>query len=226
MKASGYLFPLCSMVVCGARAQEPPEIASHQAAVTFTSRVNLVSVPVVVRDGKGRAVGNLRQEDFRLFDKGKPQIVTKFSVIQSASAAATAGPVAGPRVAQNTDTALSPRAAATALLLPERYVAYLFDDIHLNFTNLAQVRAAAERHFAESLAPNARAAIYTTSGRVTLDFTEDRGKLHEALFRIAVGPNAEPAPDVDCPPGITTYEATVTDGTDNTVRQTADFQIK
>jgi hypothetical protein len=42
---------------------------------------------------------------------------------------------------------------------------------------------------------------------VTLDFTEDRAKLHEALFRIAVGPNAEPAPDVDCPPGITEYEA-------------------
>jgi VWFA-related protein len=176
--------------------------------VTFTSRVNLVSVPVVVRDSKGRAVGNLRQEDFRLFDKGKPQSITKFSVIPGASAAATAGPAAGARAAENTNTALSALPTASPKPpLPDRYVAYLFDDIHLNFENLAQVRAAAERHFAESLAPTARAAIYTTSGRVTLDFTEDRAKLHEALFQIAVGPTADTPPSVECPPGITEYEA-------------------
>jgi VWFA-related protein len=208
MKARQYLFLLCSLVVCGALAQEPPEITSHQAEVTFSSRVNLVSVPVVVRDSKGRAAGNLRQEDFRLFDKGKPQSITKFSVIRSPTAAATPGHAVGGRASANTDTAPSPLpAAAPKPPLPDRYVAYLFDDIHLNWEDLVRVRAAAERHFAESLAPTSRAAIYTASGRVTLDFTEDRGKLREALLRIAVGPNAEQPADVDCPPGITEYEA-------------------
>jgi VWFA-related protein len=206
MKASRYLFILCSLAVGAVRMQDQPEITSRPAEVTFSSRVNLVSVAVVVRDSKGRAVGNLRNEDFRLFDKGKPQIITRFSVIHGASAA-TAGPASGAK-AENTGTANSSLPAATTKApLPDRYVAYVFDDIHLNFENLAQVRAAAERHFAESLAPNARAAIYTTSGRVTLDFTEDRPKLHAALLRIAVGPNAEPSPDVACPPGITVYEA-------------------
>jgi VWFA-related protein len=208
MKASWYLSLLCPLVVCGALAQDAPEIASHQAEVTFSSRVNLVSVPVVVRDSKGRAVGDLHQEDFRLFDKGKQQIVSKFSVIQSTPASAASGPAGGARTAENTDTALSPLPAAPPKPpLPDRYVAYLFDDVHLNWEDLVRVRAAAERHFAESLAPTSRAAIYTTSGQVTLDFTEDRGKLHEALLRIAVGPNAAPAPDAECPPGITEYEA-------------------
>src|ERR1700733_7524014 len=71
---------LCLALAGAAAAQEQPEIASRESAATFSSKVNLVSVPVVVRDSKGRAVGNLRQEDFRLLDKGKPQVITRFSV--------------------------------------------------------------------------------------------------------------------------------------------------
>ena len=47
---------------------------------TFKARVNLVMVPVVVRDKQGHAVGGLHQEDFQLFDKGKPQYIARFSV--------------------------------------------------------------------------------------------------------------------------------------------------
>ena len=56
------------------------ELSARDAPITFTTRTNLVLVPVVVRDRQGKAVGNLRQEDFQLLDKGKPQIITKFSV--------------------------------------------------------------------------------------------------------------------------------------------------
>src|ERR1700691_1920027 len=65
-----------------------PEVVSHEAPATFSSRINLVTVPVVVRDREGRAVGGLKQEDFQLFDKGKAQVVTKFSIETSGSAAA------------------------------------------------------------------------------------------------------------------------------------------
>ena len=57
-----------------------PEIVSRDAPATFSSRVNLVPVTVVVRDRAGHAVGNLRQEDFQLFDKGKAQVISKFSM--------------------------------------------------------------------------------------------------------------------------------------------------
>src|SRR5438105_2034974 len=57
-----------------------PEMATHDEATAFKSRVNLVMVPVVVRDLQGRAVGQFTREDFHLFDKGKPQEITKFSV--------------------------------------------------------------------------------------------------------------------------------------------------
>ncbi len=47
---------------------------------TFSAKVNLVMVPVVVRDGKGKAIGTLKKEDFQLFDKGKLQAISRFSV--------------------------------------------------------------------------------------------------------------------------------------------------
>src|SRR5271157_5478218 len=58
----------------------PPEVQAHEGQSqvvkpSFQLRVerNLVTVRVVVRDGKDRPVGSLRQEDFRLFDDGKAQ---------------------------------------------------------------------------------------------------------------------------------------------------------
>ena len=63
-------------------------------------------------------------------------------------------------------------------------MAYLFDDVHIEFGDLARVRDAAARHLATELQHTDRAAIYTTSGRNMLEFTDDRERLHEALFRL------------------------------------------
>src|ERR1035441_5794692 len=86
---------LCLCLALGLAAQAPPppnpaEMATREEPATFKARVNLVLVPVVVRDRQGRALGNLKQEDFQLFDKGKPQVVTKFSIEKSGGRAAKA----------------------------------------------------------------------------------------------------------------------------------------
>src|SRR5512142_711643 len=60
--------------------QEHSETTTKDEAVTFKTRVNLVMVPVVVRDKQGRPIGTLKQDDFQLFDRGKPQLITRFSL--------------------------------------------------------------------------------------------------------------------------------------------------
>src|SRR5215471_15856045 len=70
-------------------AQNPPEMSSQESRTTFEVNVRLVEVHVVVRDAQGKAIGALRKEDFHLFDDGKPQIITKFSLEK-------AGPVSRP----------------------------------------------------------------------------------------------------------------------------------
>ena len=138
-------------------------------------------VPVVVRDQQGRAIPNLRKEDFELLDQGKPQVITKFSVETSAPPASAES---ARRTATETASASPPTAApAQPLVLPDHYVAYYFDDTHIAFGDLVHVRDAAALSIAELL-PSDRVGIFTSSGQTTLDFTGDRAKLQEALSRL------------------------------------------
>ena len=174
------LLSLCVMAWSQAGApQGQPEVVSHEAPATFSSRVNLVSVPVVIRDREGRAVGGLRQEDFQLFDKGKPQVITKFTIQTSTSATTTAASAASVAV-----DGAGPSAAASKPELPDRYVAYFFDDIHMQPGDLLNARQAANKHLDHALDAGMRAGVFTTSGRTTQGFTNDIAKLHDAVNRI------------------------------------------
>jgi VWFA-related protein len=52
-----------------------------------------------------------------------------------------------------------------------------------------QARQAADERLA-SMEPSARVGIFTTSGRTTLDFTDDRDQLRQTLLRIQLSPAA------------------------------------
>src|SRR6516162_6275847 len=56
------------------------EMSQKDEPALFKARVNLVQVPVVVRDRAGKAIGSLKKEDFQLFDKGKAQYIARFSM--------------------------------------------------------------------------------------------------------------------------------------------------
>ena len=180
--------------------QNTPEMSSHDSPATFSTKVNLVMVPVVVRDAKGKAIGTLQKEDFQLFDKGKPQVISRFSVEKAGEAAIPA------EVA--TDEAAIDKAAAPespAALIAQRFIVYLFDDVHTSTSDLVQARQAADRHLAEALDATTRAAIFTTSGQGNLDFTDDHVKLHEALMRLMARPTIG-AGGTECP-DLTYYMA-------------------
>ena len=196
-----------SLFLCAQAPPKPPdanvqEMVSRDAPPTFRAKVNLVLVPVVVRDRDGHAVGNLKKEDFQLFDKGKPQTISRFSVesgkgseikLRPDGAAVVATPAA-PGEPEETKPGEAP---------PKRFVAYLFDDMHLSFGDLAQSRQAAERHI-DTLESTDRAAIFSTSGKTMLDFTADREKLHAALLRLQ--PQSRTGGANECP-SVSYYQA-------------------
>ncbi|MHB8214992.1 MAG: VWA domain-containing protein [Candidatus Sulfotelmatobacter sp.] len=185
--------------------QNSAELASHDEPATFKVNVKLVVVRAVIRDAQGHAVGNLRQEDFEIFDKGKPQVISQFEVEQPGLLAGKARQNKEENVDQRANglASTSTPTATTALPPPERFVAYLFDDIHLEFGDLAHVREAAEHHVA-NLRPTDRAAIFTTSGLTVLDFTDDHTKLHDALLHL--NPHPISRHRNDCP-DISYYQA-------------------
>jgi VWFA-related protein len=160
-----------------ASTRDTPEISSRDETTSFKVKVNLVEVRVVVRDAKGNAVGDFKQQDFQLLDNGKPQIITKFSVEKAGSTSTVPQGSSGVS-ADNVDQPVE-----ASVEMPGRFVAYLFDDLHLQFPDLAQARNAAELQL-KSLRQGERVAIYTTSGQTRLDFTDDRDQLTAALNRI------------------------------------------
>jgi VWFA-related protein len=179
-------------------AQPAGEVTTREAPLTFKTKVNLVSIPVVVRDARDHGVGTLSREDFQLTDNGHLQTISRFSVEKFGTAPA---PEAPPPAAATPGLAPAPLPPPA---MPERYVAYFFDDINTPFDKLAQAREAAFRHIAAALLPAERAAVYTASGEGGIDFTGDRDKLHKALLAIRIhNPIVQSS---DCPP-LTIYQA-------------------
>jgi VWFA-related protein len=171
----------------GATAQETEsaELTTRESDTTFKVQVqrNVVLVRAVVRDTKGQTVGNLRKEDFRVFDNGKPQTISHFAAEVPASKVRE---LPTPAEEEPEPEALSETVLAPST--PERYVGLFFDDIHMKFEDVARTREAAERHLATALQPGDRVGIFTSSGRHVIDFTDDRGKLHETLLQLFPSP--------------------------------------
>lgn len=181
-------------------AREVQEVSSQDTPATFKVRVNNVLVRVVVRDLQGKVVGNLKKEDFQLYDGRKLQTITSFAIEtpRTHTVPVTASPEPGGN-SPNADPA-----AVKAAALPQRFVSMVFDDTHMSMQDAVFVRDSATRFFS-ALAPSDRVAINTTSGQLTQDFTEDHALLEKALFGIVPRPLTHHDTS-DCP-DMTYYEA-------------------
>lgn len=173
------------------------EISQKDEPATFSTHVNLVMVPVVVRDKTGRAIGSLTKENFLLLDKGKPQQISRFTVEKWG--------LDGPSTIVKPDEGAGGSDRLPPANMPDRYVGYLFDDVHVSAGDLMQVRNAAEKHMMNELRASDRAAIFTTSGQVVSDFTDDLGKLRQTLARLTPRPIARSG--VQQCPDISFYQA-------------------
>lgn len=187
LAASGLI--VTTLIPAGPNPTQDPasssEISSQDSTPSFRIQVerNLVQVRVVVRDANGRPVGNLTKDDFRLTDNGKPQFISHFAVETPASSARAVAPSPS---GQDPDLEQENRPVA----LPDRYIALFFDDIHIEFADLARTREAAEKYLSSRLQGGDRVGIFTSSGQKQLDFTDDQGKLHEALRSLQPRPIA------------------------------------
>jgi VWFA-related protein len=175
----------------------PAELTTRETQPSFTlhAQRNLVLVRAVVRDGKGQVVGNLHKEDFRLLDNGKLQTISQFAA-EFANAKPEAPKPAMPLEETNKTQPGTQPTSTTA----ERFVALYFDDVHTKFEDLVRARDAAQHYLASSLQPGDRAGVFTSSGQVAQNFTDNRDKLNEALARLRPRPvmpqEMDPCPDI------------------------------
>jgi VWFA-related protein len=174
------------------------EVATRDTPATFKVRVNLVLVRVVVRDAEGKIVTNLKKADFQLTDNRKPQVINTFSVETPES-----HKVPSSATKSEAPDEASDHAAAIAAL-PQRFVALVFDDTNMALEDTANIRDAATR-LITALAPTDRVAMYSSSGQLSQDFTDDRELLNKSLLGVIPRPVAGNGFH-DCPE-VTFYQA-------------------
>ena len=179
MQARAYYFPFflpCLVIIVCSRllAQQPNDAPIQDSPYTFKSNVDVVLVPVLVRDRQGRALGNLTKKDFQVFDNDKAQVISGFSMQTRARIEGGTGP------AQPAPVVPTPQPAT----VPERFIVFLFDDLHLSASDLAQAQKASTKMLAASLVETDLAAVVSMSGRTNSGLTADRARLQAAIMKL------------------------------------------
>jgi VWFA-related protein len=197
----------CLLIAIALVAQDIPPDELHWGSrpyspdTTYSIRVrkDLVEVATVVRDSRGNAVGNMQKSDFLVFDNGKPQTISSFAVLTGLEKSAVTE-----QSSQSSQGGV-PNVASTT---QARYVALFFDDVNTTLPNLIFARDGAIKFIRKGLDAEERVGIFTASGTLTLDFTEDVQKLLDTLGKLRV---LEKMPDQgpDACPQLDAYQAWV-----------------
>jgi VWFA-related protein len=186
-----------------ASASDAVEMNTRDSTIPLQSHVNVVPLRVVVRDAKGNPVTGLRKEDFQLFEDGKLQDISHFAIESPAPVPASVS-----ETVVKPDGGPAGTGASANFVPPSRFVALLFDDVHITTQDLMRTRQAATRFIDSSVQPADRVAVFTISGQSQMDFTADRDKLRAALRGLMVRPvtGGSTTAKNQCPP-IDYYQA-------------------
>lgn len=177
-----FLMVLLGTAVLCSQAPPAPKGSSPQPAPTFKANSRLVLVDVVVSNGNGEAVHDLKQQDFTVLEDGKPQTLVSFDE-QRPDAKATGAP-APLDLPKDVYTNYTTRTEAGALTV------LLFDLLNTDRPDLAYAKTEM-LSFLKKLPPGKKVALFTLGSQLKMvqGFTEDSDQLIAAAQQISTLPN-------------------------------------
>jgi VWFA-related protein len=146
VKDSGRAFSLavcaCALALAaGVHAQNPPRPATppqtpeRTQAEPFRSRVDVVTTDVMVRDGRGQFVPDVKKEEFEVFEDGVKQEVVSFTLVHGGRTYNYSAPPAPPVQ----EGIILPPSRPTSDASGRIFLIFV-DDLHLDFRNTGRIR--------------------------------------------------------------------------------------
>ena len=159
-------------------AGQAPQSAPPQTP-TFKVQVDYVEVDVLVTDQQGRFVPDLTKEDFRVFEDGKPQSVSTFSLVNIPVERADRPLFAAQPIEPDVESNERP--------FDGRVYVMVLDDLHTNFQRSPRVKIAARQFIERYLGANDLMAVVTTGGITSgaQEFTSRKRLLLAAVDKFA-----------------------------------------
>jgi VWFA-related protein len=154
---------------------QTPAPEAQQPAVTFRAEVNYVEVDARVVDAQGNFVTTLTQNDFQIFEDGKPQQVSVFSLVNIPVEREPRPLFANQPVERDVQTNVSASGGRVYLIV--------LDDLHTTPLLATRTRFAARQFVERYMGSNDVAAVVHTSGRVdaSQEFTSNPRLLLAAI---------------------------------------------
>ena len=202
---------LAASVVAGAQAQnpqppakpdqKPPAAPQNQRPpadpkVQFRSGVDVVTTDVIVRDGQGQFVADLKQDEFEVYEDGVKQQVVSFTLTHGGRVFNVAAPPPAP--AQ--EGIILPPARPTNDAAGRIFLIFV-DDLHLDFRNTGRIRDLFKKISKDLIHDGDMFGIVSTGpSSLSIDLTYDRKRLDQAIEKIA-GNGLSPKDILDVPVG-------------------------
>jgi VWFA-related protein len=146
-------------------APQTPTPPADQPPVSFRVEVNYVEVDAVVTDAQGTPISNLTKDDFEIYEDGKKQDVSTFSLVNIPIERAERPLFASAPV--EADVQSNDHVEGRIYLI-------VLDDVHTDLTRTPRVKAAATRFIETNFGTNDLAAVvYTGRAGDGQDFTNN-----------------------------------------------------
>lgn len=149
--------------------------APQQPPITFRAEVNYVEVDTRVLDKDGKFIPGLKPEDFQVFEDGKPQKVSTFSLVNI--------PVERAERPLFASKPIEPDVRTNLQGADGRIYVIVLDDLHTAALRSQRVKLAAKQFIEHYVGANDLAAVVHTSGRSDAgqEFTSSQPRLLRAV---------------------------------------------
>lgn len=173
---------LLSMSAPRAQAQKKEGVVAAPTAgqPTFRAAVNLVTTDVIVRDGRGQFVADLKGNEFEVLEDGVKQEISSLVLIHGGRAFNMQAPPPPPMQEGIIVPSTRPQNDAAG-----RIFLFFVDDLHLTFRDTARTRDIFKRMMKNLLHDGDMFGLVTTGpSSMSIQLTYDRKVLDEAISRI------------------------------------------